>query len=233
MFFDITESGGDPCLVMEYFEGYSLSQVIARKRRLPLSEVAQIGKQAAAALAAAHKAGILHRDVKPGNILIDDHGRVKITDFGISKAIGDTTLTATGLVSGTAAYIPPEIARGAEPTPASDVFGLGATLFHMLEGEPPYGLKENPLAILYAAANGQVASPHRAGPATDLLTRILDSDPGARPSMAETEAALSQFVNAGPVKATATQVMPKQRPVDPVATAIVGRPHTIGVHHAA
>lgn len=224
VFFDITESGGDPCLVMEYFEGHSLSQVIARRRRLPLSEVAQIGRQAAAALAAAHKAGILHRDVKPGNILIDDVGRVKITDFGISKAIGDTTLTATGLVSGTAAYIPPEIARGAEPTPASDVFGLGATLFHMLEGEPPYGLKENPLAILYAAANGQVASPHRAGPATDLLTRILDSDPAARPTMAETEYSLAQFIDAGPVKPTSTQVLPKQRPVDPVATAVVGRP---------
>ncbi|MCE5287761.1 MAG: serine/threonine protein kinase [Nocardiaceae bacterium] len=224
VFFDITESNGDPCLVMEYFEGKSMSQILARRSRLPLSEVAQIGRQAAAALAAAHKAGLVHRDVKPGNILIDDHGKVKITDFGISKAVGDTTLTATGLVSGTAAYIPPEIARGAEPTPASDVFGLGATLFHALEGEPPYGLKENPLAILYAAANGQVSTPHRAGPATDLMTALLDPDPRNRPSMQETENALAQFVNAGPVKATATQVMPTQRTAHIQQPIPVGRP---------
>jgi hypothetical protein len=101
---------------------------------------------------------------------------------------------------------------------------LGATLFHALEGEPPYGLKENPLAILYAAANGQVSTPHRAGPATDLMTALLDPDPRNRPSMQETENALAQFVNAGPVKATATQVMPTQRTAHIQQPIPVGRP---------
>ncbi|MGI5220157.1 serine/threonine-protein kinase [Nocardia sp. CA-290969] len=190
--FDITEHGGDPCLVMEYMKSRSLAQVLSSQGPLPLPQVARIGEQVAAALIAAHQAGIVHRDVKPGNVLLDDHGTVKITDFGISRATGDVTLTETGLICGTAAYLAPEVARGADPTPAADVFALGATLFHALEGEPPFG-SGNPLKVLYAAANGQVSEPQNAGPATDFLLDLLEADPRLRPTMQEAREQLSRF----------------------------------------
>lgn len=190
--FDITEHGGDPCLVMEYMKSRSLAQVLSAQGPLPLPQVARIGEQVASALIAAHQAGIVHRDVKPGNVLLDDHGTVKITDFGISRATGDVTLTETGLICGTAAYLAPEVARGADPTPAADVFALGATLFHALEGEPPFG-SGNPLKVLYAAANGQVSEPQNAGAATDFLLDLLDADPRERPNMREAREQLALF----------------------------------------
>ncbi|MFF5036820.1 serine/threonine-protein kinase [Nocardia salmonicida] len=191
--FDITEHNGDPCLVMEYLKSVSLAGELGQKGPLPLLEVARIGEMVASSLIAAHQAGLVHRDVKPGNILLGDHGEVKITDFGISRAAGDVTLTETGLICGTAAYLAPEVARGSDPTPAADVFALGATLFHALEGEPPYGANSNPLAVLYAAANGQVREPHNAGPATDFLLDLLSPDPLDRPTMTEARDALASF----------------------------------------
>lgn len=191
--FDITEHNGDPCLVMEYLKSVSLAGELGQKGPLPLLEVARIGEKVASSLIAAHQAGLVHRDVKPGNILLGDHGEVKITDFGISRAAGDVTLTETGLICGTAAYLAPEVARGSDPTPAADVFALGATLFHALEGEPPYGANANPLAVLYAAANGQVREPHNAGQATDFLLDLLSPDPLDRPTMTEARDALASF----------------------------------------
>ncbi|WP_083897794.1 serine/threonine-protein kinase [Nocardia vinacea] len=199
--FDITEHNGDPCLVMEYLKSKSLAGVISGQGMLPLTQVARIGEQVASALIAAHHAGIVHRDVKPGNILLDDTGTVKITDFGISRATGDVTLTETGLICGTAAYLAPEVARGADPTPAADVFALGATLFHALEGEPPYGASANPLAVLYAAANGQVSEPRHAGPATDFLLDLLSPDPADRPTMRAAREHLSALADSGSVTA--------------------------------
>ncbi|GGC71656.1 serine/threonine protein kinase [Hoyosella rhizosphaerae] len=207
--FDITEHEGHPCLILEFFESYSLAEVLKKRRTMPLPEVARIGEQVASALIAAHKAGLVHRDVKPGNILLGPDGTVKITDFGISKASGDSTLTATGLVSGTAAYLPPEVARGVDPTPASDVFGLGATLFHALEGEPPYGLNDNPLALLFAAANGDIRAPRRAGPAMELISSLVSSEPRNRPSMEEARAALSHFAGGNVVVPTLSR---RERP---------------------
>ncbi|WP_371852366.1 serine/threonine-protein kinase [Nocardia arizonensis] len=201
--FDITEHDGDPCLVMEYMKSKSLAAVLSAQGTLPLTQVSRIGEQVASALIAAHNAGIVHRDVKPGNVLLDDAGTVKITDFGISRATGDVTLTETGLICGTAAYLAPEVARGADPTPAADVFALGATLFHALEGEPPYGASPNPLAVLYAAANGQVSEPRNAGQATDFLLQLLSPDPEDRPTMRAARDHLAAFADsaAAPVPA--------------------------------
>ncbi|WP_432856614.1 serine/threonine-protein kinase [Amycolatopsis sp. CA-161197] len=196
--FDIAEHGGDPCLVMEFLDGPSLSAVLAEQGTLPVGQVARIGEQVAAALVAAHRSGIVHRDVKPGNILIDETGTAKITDFGISRAAGDMTLTQTGLIGGTPAYLAPELARGADPVPSSDVFALGATLYQAIEGQTPYGNTTNQLALLYAAANGQINPPTQAGPATALLMSLLRSEPGERPSMAEAREGLAKLAAGEP-----------------------------------
>jgi serine/threonine protein kinase len=202
--FDIAEHNGDPCLVMEYLEGPSLSTILSEEGTLPLGRVARIGEQVASALVAAHRAGIVHRDVKPGNILIDQTGTAKITDFGISRAAGDMTLTATGLIGGTPAYLAPELARGADPVPSSDVFALGATLYQAIEGTTPYGNTTNQLALLYAAANGQINPPVQAGAATALLMSLLRSEPAERPSMAEARERLAALARTEPGGMTAS-----------------------------
>lgn len=208
--FDIAEHAGEPCLVMEYLPSRSLSAILAERGTLAVPEVARIGEQVAAALVAAHRAGIVHRDIKPGNILIDDNGTCKITDFGISRASGDLTLTQTGLIGGTPAYLAPELARGADPTPSSDVFALGATLYHSIEGLPPYGDSTNQLALLYAAANGKVNPPTKAGAATALLMSLLRAEPEERPSMSEARQRLAALATgeAGGGSIPATRVSP-------------------------
>jgi eukaryotic-like serine/threonine-protein kinase len=127
---DVIEHDGSPWLVMEYVPARTLSDLIAEKGRLSPREVAQVAALVASALAAAHARGIVHRDVKPSNVLVGDGGVVKITDFGIARGELDPQLTRTGLVSGTPAYFAPEVARGAPPTPAADVWALGALIYH-------------------------------------------------------------------------------------------------------
>jgi serine/threonine protein kinase len=177
--YDVAEHDGEPCLVMEYLPSRSLAAVLGERYCLPVPEVASIGKQIASALAAAHAAQIVHRDVKPGNILIAEDGTAKITDFGVSRAVGDVTVTQTGMMAGTPAFLAPEVARGQLPTPASDVFSLGAAL----EGQGPFGDSDNPLALLHAVANGQVVPPRQAGALSAVLMKLLATDPAARPDM--------------------------------------------------
>ncbi|MFB9907142.1 serine/threonine-protein kinase [Allokutzneria oryzae] len=184
--FDVVQSQGVPWLVMEYLPSQSLAALVHERGPLEPREVAKIGFQVATALAAAHEAGIMHRDIKPGNVLIGPGGTVKITDFGISRATGDATLTQTGMLSGTPAYLAPEVADGEEPGMASDVFSLGSTLYAAVEGVPPFGLNENTFALLRAVAACEVREPERAGELTDLLACLLTRDPKARPTAAET-----------------------------------------------
>jgi eukaryotic-like serine/threonine-protein kinase len=179
-----------PWLVMEYLPSHSLAAVLAEQGTLAPHEAARIGQQVAAALAAAHEAGIVHRDVKPGNVLLGQDGIVKITDFGISRASWDTTVTRTGVLAGTPAYFAPEVARGEPPGPASDVFSLGSTLYTAVEGEPPFGLDDNTLALLRTVAEGRVRPPQRAGPLSTVLMQLLADDPAGRPSMPEAVTAL-------------------------------------------
>jgi eukaryotic-like serine/threonine-protein kinase len=193
--FDVVDEQGAPCLIMEYLPSRSLAMVMAERGPLPAREVARIGAQSAAALAAAHAAGIVHRDVKPGNILLGDDGTVKITDFGISRATDDVTVTKTGMIAGTPAYLAPEAAIGNEPTPASDVFSLGSTLYAAVEGEPPFGLTENTLQLLHAVAAGRVNPPQLAGPLTGVLNWLLATDPEDRPSTVRTRDLLAAVAN--------------------------------------
>lgn len=195
--FDVVEHEGEPCLIMQYFPSASLAEVLAQRGRMPVAEVARMGAELASALAAAHRAGIVHRDVKPANVLIAQDGTTKITDFGIAHAMGDVSLTTTGLVTGTPAYLSPEVAKGADTSPASDVFSLGATLYAALEGQPPFGTSENAMALLHMVASGDVVAPQRAGALTPLLLRMLAVQPGARPSMDEVAEVLSASGSAG------------------------------------
>jgi serine/threonine protein kinase len=130
--YDVAEHEGQPCLIMEYLASRSLATVLSTQG-VPLPEdVASIGSQIASALAAAHQAGIVHRDIKPGNVLLAEDGTAKITDFGVSHAVGDVTVTATGMLAGTPAYLAPEVAQGQSASFSSDVFSLGATLYAAL-----------------------------------------------------------------------------------------------------
>lgn len=218
--FDVAEEDGQPWLVMEYMNAPSLAVKLAGGAMLPPIEVAGIGAQAAAALAAAHKAGILHRDVKPANLLVGDDGTVKLTDFGISHATGDVTVTATGFLAGTPAYLAPEIARGENPETASDVFALGSTLYAAVEGTPPFGEGDNPLAVLHAVARGTVPEPKKAGPLAPVLMWLLTVDPAARPDMSQARLALED-VAAGrtpSLPASVTKVLPA--PADAPTTVL-------------
>ncbi len=196
--YDVALEDGQPWLVMEYLPSRSLAGVLTEDGLLRVDQAAQIGAQVADALAATHAAGIVHRDVKPANILIGQGGRVegvvKITDFGISHASGDVTLTQTGQITGTPAFLAPEVAQGYEPGPAADVFSLGATLYTCLEGEPPFGMAGNSLQQLHRVAAGVITPPQRSGDLTPALMRMLAVDPQVRPSMTEVRDDLAAIV---------------------------------------
>jgi hypothetical protein len=181
--FDVVQHAGRPCIVMPFIPSETLSAVLREGGPLAVEEAAGVGAQVSAALAAAHAAGIVHRDVKPGNILIADDGAAMISDFGISHALGDVTLTSTGEVHGTPAYLAPEVARGREATTASDVFSLGSTLYAALEGAPPFGADTNSIALLHKVAAGEFPPPQQAGPMAPLLQAMLSPDPADRPPM--------------------------------------------------
>ncbi|NHA67363.1 serine/threonine protein kinase [Phycicoccus sp. CMS6Z-2] len=210
--YDVVEHEGRPCLVMQHFPSVSLAELSAREQPLGLEAVAAIGGEVASALAAAHEEGIVHRDVKPGNVLVGPDGTAKISDFGIAHALDDVSLTSTGLVSGTPAYLAPEVARGEVSTPASDVFSLGSTLYTVLEGRSPFGTDENPMALLYRVASGEVEPPVRSGSLTPLLLSMLALDPADRPPMAQVAARLSSRggpVASTPAVAAATAALPQ------------------------
>ncbi len=188
--YDVAEHYGRPCLIMEFLPSSSLDDLLTQRGVLPVAEVAMLGRQIAAALAAAHDAGIVHRDVKPGNVLLTVDGTAKLTDFGISHAVGDGTITASGVLAGTPAFLAPEVAKGSDPDFRSDVFSFGATLYTALEGQPPYGLNENPIGMLHQIATRDVIPPKNAGALASALTWMLQPDPADRPTMKQAQEAL-------------------------------------------
>jgi serine/threonine protein kinase len=213
---------------MQYVPSRSLQEIVRTEGPLDPVAVARIGTQVAAALAAAHRAGIVHRDVKPGNILIGEDGTAKIADFGISHAVDDVSLTSTGLVTGTPAYLAPEIARGADSDFTSDVYSLGATLYMAVEGHPPVGTDSNPMAVLHRVASGHLIPPQRSGALTDIVMAMMAPDPAHRPGMVDVANRLTD-VSIGPMRSdSATRAIPRaafaapaeppgHAPFDPVA----------------
>jgi eukaryotic-like serine/threonine-protein kinase len=201
--FDMTELDGEVCLVMEYVAAPSLADLLDREGLLPPARVAAIGAQVADGLWAMHGRGIVHRDVKPANIMIGHDDVVTVTDFGIAVVDTDPG-TSDQLVAGTPHYMAPELARGGIATAAADVFSLGATLYAALEGTPPAGDGGNALEVLSRVATGHVQPARRAGDLTPVLRSLLDHDPTRRPSAAEAArmlAALAGTPASGPVPA--------------------------------
>jgi len=195
--YDVIEHQGKPCLVMEFLPT-CLAEVLVERGPLPRGMVAKVGSQIAAALAVAHADGIVHRDVSPGNVLLTRDGTAKIADFGISRALGEPTVTDRPFIPGTPAYLAPEVAGGADATTRSDVYSLGATLYTALEGHPPVGAVEGDTeALLACIADEEITAPARTGPLADVLLHLLRRDPARRPTMAEAAELLAK-VSAGP-----------------------------------
>ncbi|MFJ6746782.1 serine/threonine-protein kinase [Streptomyces sp. NPDC091266] len=190
---DVVDDAGLPCIVMEYVPSSTLGDAIkeaARENRsVPPREAARIGRGMIAALRAAHAAGVLHRDVKPGNVLLGHDGRVVLTDFGIAVATGTSTLTKTGELVGSIDYLAPERVKGGTPGPASDLWALGATLYQAVEGRPPFR-KSTAVETAYAIAMDPLRPPSNAGVLTPLIEALLAKEPEGRPTAEVVEQAL-------------------------------------------
>jgi hypothetical protein len=226
--YDVVQDQGGTFIVMELVNAPTLADLIRAEGPLPPDRVAAIGAQVASALEAAHRAGIVHRDVKPGNVMVPPAGTAKLADFGIASLQGDPQLTSTGLVIGSPAYMAPEQARAEPSGPPTDFWALGATMFYAVEGEPPFD-RGTSLATLAAVVNEEPRAPRRAGPLTPLITALLAKDPDARPSGPEVRAELDRVVDAAR-RVPPTEVLPSQGPgrtvplAGPVAAAPAAAP---------
>jgi len=198
-------------LVMEYVDGTTLAQVVRKGGPLSPDDAAPLLHQAADALVAAHAAGIVHRDVKPSNILVDRNWRVKLTDFGIARIEADASLTQTGLLTGSPAYLAPEVVTGDRGNQASDVWSLGATLFYALSGRPPYDVGDNVMGTLYRIVNDDPPRLADAGRLTPLLEATMVKDPSRRWSMQQVRDFLAEPAEA----AEDTRVLGTVAPVPP------------------
>ncbi|MEU8888567.1 protein kinase [Streptomyces sp. NPDC048442] len=228
---DVTEHDGRPVIVMELVDGPSLDDVLTERGLLDPREAAAMGARVLEALAAAHRAGVLHRDVKPGNILLDRGGRVVLTDFGIAAmedpGDGSTThLTRSGELVGSLDYLAPERAQGQEPGPASDIWALGATLYAAVEGGSPFR-RTSTWSTLTAIVVEPLPEPVRSGPLGPVLQRLMSKDPAQRPDAAEAARLLAEVADGPAAKAAETphaatereQLPPQQQGFGPAGPA--------------
>ncbi|MYS25027.1 Serine/threonine protein kinase [Streptomyces sp. DvalAA-14] len=231
---DVVDDEGLPSIVMEYVPSVTLGERLKERGPLPVPEVARIGRGMIAALRAAHRAGVLHRDVKPGNVLLgvgggdgdgggDGGGRVVLTDFGIAQASGTSTLTRTGELIGSIDFLSPERIRGAMPGPEADMWALGATLHQAVEGISPF---RRPTAIetAYAIAEEPVAEAPNAGPLTRVISGLLAKDPAERLTAEQAERLLRMPI---PEADTALVGQFVQRDEQPPGASVVRRPGAI------
>ncbi|MEE4418876.1 serine/threonine-protein kinase [Streptomyces bugieae] len=198
---DVVDDGGQPCIVMEYVPAVTLGDLLKKGPAVPPQEAARIGLGMVAALRAAHAAGVLHRDVKPGNVMLGADGRVVLTDFGIAMTADASPLTKTGELVGSIHYMAPERIRGRKPGPASDLWALGATLYQALEGRPPFD-RPTAMEVAYAIAVDPLEPMQRAGALQPLIEALLAKDPDERPSAEETERLLRTARTGGSTGAT-------------------------------
>jgi serine/threonine protein kinase len=195
--FDLVDDAGEHWLVMEYVDGSTLTAMVRERGPLSPDQTATILRQLAGALQAAHRTGIVHRDVKPSNVLVTRDGQVKLTDFGIARSHGDVTLTTTGLLVGSPAYLAPEVVSGATATPTSDVWSLGATAYFALVGKPAYDTEANVIGTLYRIVHEEPPRPDQAGWLAPLLAGTMTPDPEQRWSLEQ----VLRFLEQGPPSA--------------------------------
>ncbi|MFF3451944.1 serine/threonine-protein kinase [Streptomyces sp. NPDC002667] len=188
---DVLEHDNRPWIVMELVEGNSLADEVKDRGRLEPAEAARIGLWVLRALRAAHAAGVLHRDVKPGNVLLSPDRRVLLTDFGIAQVEGDTTITRTGEIVGSVDYLAPERVRGHVPGPSSDLWALGATLYTAVEGRSPFR-RTSPIGTMQAVVDEEPAPPRYAGALEPVIIALLRKDPAERPGPDEAEEMLAE-----------------------------------------
>lgn len=225
--YDTGDEGRMHYIVMEYVEGETLGDVLRREGRLDPERAAAVAAEVATALHAAHEKGLVHRDVKPGNVMIDSEGRVKVVDFGIARAAADDTLTQTGLILGTASYLSPEQAQGRPVDARSDTYSLGCVMYEMLTGQAPFS-GDTPVAIAYKHVNETPPRPSELEPSIpphldEAVTRALEKDPDARFPTAQAFRAAVAGGGLGtatiPIAAAAggdTDVLPVTTPEEPV-----------------
>lgn len=194
---DVVDDEGLPCIVMEYIPSDTLGDLVKRHGALAPDQAARIGCGMAGALRAAHDAGVLHRDVKPANVLLGKDGRIVLTDFGIAVQSGTPSLTRTGELVGSIQYLAPERLRStiAEPGPASDLWSLGATLYQAVEGRPPF-LRDTAIETAYAIAAEEYDAPRNAGDLAPVIEGLLRKDPGQRMDAHEAERLLGEAAEA-------------------------------------
>ncbi|WP_091159614.1 serine/threonine-protein kinase [Geodermatophilus africanus] len=212
--YDVVEEDGRPWLVMEHVESCSLQQVVDGQGPLPWPAVARIGLDVLAGLTAAHEADVVHRDVKPANVLVASDGRACLTDFGIATATGDPTITTTGAIIGSPAYMAPERAHGERPGPAADLWSLGATLWTAVEGRPAFARGE-PMATLMAVVAEDVPQPANAGPLEPVLRGLLAKDPDTRMTAEQARQELEAALGAAPDPAAWSPPARSEPPAEP------------------
>jgi eukaryotic-like serine/threonine-protein kinase len=238
--YDVAEEDGRPWIVMELVPSQSLDQVLVVEGRLPAARAGRIGQQLLSALAAAHAAGVLHRDVKPSNVLIATNKsgegwdeRAVLTDFGIAQFEGDPRLTQTGMVMGSPGFTAPERIRGSDASPASDLWSLGATIYAAVEGRGPYEQRGGAITTMSAIINEDAPIAPHAGKLAPVIAALLRRDPTTRPSASS---ATRMFAQALPQLSEATEEPPSMShpptmrskfvplPAAPVASAPVTSP---------
>ncbi|MEV5937940.1 serine/threonine-protein kinase [Streptomyces sp. NPDC051994] len=197
--YDVASEDGRPWIVMELVRGLALSDVLDAEGPMSPGRAAHIGAEVLAALRAAHEAGVLHRDVKPANVLLANDGRVVLTDFGIAMVMGTQTLTMTGEVVGSPEFLAPERALGRTPGPASDLWSLGVLLYAAVEGHSPFR-QQTPLSTLRAVVDEELPPPRRAGPLAPVVEGLLRKAPAERLSAEEAEHQLRVVAAGGTVR---------------------------------
>jgi serine/threonine protein kinase len=211
--YDVVEEDGKPWLVMEHVSARSLQEIVEERGPLAPPAVARIGLDVLDALEAAHAAGIVHRDVKPANVLVDRDGHACLTDFGIATTTGDSSLTTHGALIGSPSYMAPERANGEEPRPPVDLWSLGATLYTAVEGRPPFDRGEA-MATLMSVVSEHPAPMLRAGPLEPVLRALLTKDPARRCTVGQARRDL-QAVLTGPPPGGPPRPQPAAPPLQP------------------
>ncbi|WP_328745929.1 protein kinase [Streptomyces sp. NBC_00285] len=205
--YDVATEDGRPWIVMELVRGVSLAELLDAEGPLSPQRTAHIGAEVLSALRAAHEAGVLHRDVKPANVLLSNDGRVVLTDFGIAQVEGSSALTMTGEVIGSPEFLAPERALGRTPGPESDLWSLGVLLYAAVEGNSPFR-QNTPLSTLRAIVDEELPPPYRAGPLAPVIEGLLRKDPAERLPAEQAEQELRIIGAGGTPRTGAVQAAP-------------------------